>query len=145
VLLPYKKWVLETGKEYEIYIEIYDTDSHKIYPSDVSAASIIFIFLVKSAYFDVYAPIGRLLMGGEGGGGRQAPSSLVTKLTRSFPSSIIYPSILLAPSPVFASPLNPPYVPAAFPLSCPSASHWPFYFPPFHLHLSPHSNRVGVG
>ncbi|KAK7447124.1 hypothetical protein BaRGS_00040214 [Batillaria attramentaria] len=34
VVLPTKKWVLETGREYEIYIEVYDTDSHKIYPSD---------------------------------------------------------------------------------------------------------------
>jgi hypothetical protein len=65
VVLPYKKWVLETGKEYEIYIEIYDTDSHKIYPSDVSAASFFFLLLlVRSAYFDVHAPIGRLLMAG---------------------------------------------------------------------------------
>ena len=36
VVLPTRKWVLETGREYEIYIEVYDTDSHKIYPSDVS-------------------------------------------------------------------------------------------------------------
>ncbi|GFN96241.1 nuclear pore membrane glycoprotein 210-like [Plakobranchus ocellatus] len=34
VVLPHRKWVLETGREYEIIIEIYDTDSHKIYPSD---------------------------------------------------------------------------------------------------------------
>ena len=36
VVLPHRKWVLETGREYEILIEIFDTDSHKIYPSDVS-------------------------------------------------------------------------------------------------------------
>ena len=36
VVLPGKKWVLETGRDYEIIIEIYDKDSHKIYPSDVS-------------------------------------------------------------------------------------------------------------
>ncbi|KAL8601946.1 hypothetical protein ACOMHN_008438 [Nucella lapillus] len=34
VVLPTRKWVLETSREYEIYIEVYDTDSHKIYPSD---------------------------------------------------------------------------------------------------------------
>ncbi|XP_076471495.1 nuclear pore membrane glycoprotein 210-like [Babylonia areolata] len=34
VVLPTRKWVLETRREYEIYIEVYDTDSHKIYPSD---------------------------------------------------------------------------------------------------------------
>ena len=37
-MLPGKKWVLETGKDYEIIIEIYDKDSHKIHPSDVSRA-----------------------------------------------------------------------------------------------------------
>jgi hypothetical protein len=79
-----------------------------------------------------------------GRGGHQAPSGLVTKLTRSFPSSIICPSLLLAPSPVFLSPLNPPYTHAAFSLSCPSDSHWPYYFLLFHLHLSPHPNGVGV-
>ncbi|BFZ03901.1 hypothetical protein BsWGS_06940 [Bradybaena similaris] len=34
VVLPGKKWVLETGKEYDIYFEIYDADSHRLYPSD---------------------------------------------------------------------------------------------------------------
>ncbi|XP_071099780.1 nuclear pore membrane glycoprotein 210-like isoform X2 [Haliotis cracherodii] len=34
VVLPTKKWVLETGREYDIFIEVYDKDSHKIYPSD---------------------------------------------------------------------------------------------------------------
>ncbi|XP_055899109.1 nuclear pore membrane glycoprotein 210-like [Biomphalaria glabrata] len=34
VILPHRKWILETGREYEIYLEIYDTDSHMIYPSD---------------------------------------------------------------------------------------------------------------
>ena len=38
VVLPHRKWVLESGREYDIYIEIYDTDSHKIYPSDVSSS-----------------------------------------------------------------------------------------------------------
>jgi hypothetical protein len=79
-----------------------------------------------------------------GRGGHQAPSGLVTKLTLSFPSSIICPSLLPAPSPVFASPLNPLYIPAAFPLSCPSASNWPYHFPLFHLHLFPHPNGVRV-
>ncbi|CAG5123932.1 unnamed protein product, partial [Candidula unifasciata] len=34
VVLPDKKWVLQTGREYDIYIEIYDIDSHRLYPSD---------------------------------------------------------------------------------------------------------------
>ncbi|XP_070200007.1 nuclear pore membrane glycoprotein 210-like [Littorina saxatilis] len=34
VVLPTRKWVLETGREYDIYIEVYDTDSHKIHASD---------------------------------------------------------------------------------------------------------------
>ncbi|KAH9518820.1 hypothetical protein Btru_006348 [Bulinus truncatus] len=34
VILPHRKWILETGREYDIYLEIYDTDSHQIYPSD---------------------------------------------------------------------------------------------------------------
>lgn len=33
-VLPYKKWVLETDREYDIYLEIYDSDNHKIYPSE---------------------------------------------------------------------------------------------------------------
>ena len=35
-MLPGRKWVLETNRDYEILIEIYDKDSHKIFPSDVS-------------------------------------------------------------------------------------------------------------
>lgn len=35
-MLPGRKWVLETHRNYEILIEIYDKDSHKIFPSDVS-------------------------------------------------------------------------------------------------------------
>ncbi len=35
VVLPGRKWVLESGRDYEILIEIYDKDSHKIYPSEV--------------------------------------------------------------------------------------------------------------
>ncbi len=38
VVLPGRKWVLETNRDYEILIEIYDKDSHRIYPSDVSLA-----------------------------------------------------------------------------------------------------------
>ncbi|ESO84308.1 hypothetical protein LOTGIDRAFT_236288 [Lottia gigantea] len=34
VVLPGKKWVLETDREYDILIEVYDTDSHMIFPSD---------------------------------------------------------------------------------------------------------------
>ena len=36
VVLPHKKWVLETGREYVVKIDVYDKDSHRIYPSDVS-------------------------------------------------------------------------------------------------------------
>ncbi|RUS72155.1 hypothetical protein EGW08_020082, partial [Elysia chlorotica] len=49
VVLPHRKWVLETGKEYEIIIEIYDTDSHKIYPSD----NVRVVAEFPSAYFKV--------------------------------------------------------------------------------------------
>ncbi|XP_041366942.1 nuclear pore membrane glycoprotein 210-like [Gigantopelta aegis] len=34
VVLPTRKWVLETGREYEVLIEVYDKDSHKIFPSN---------------------------------------------------------------------------------------------------------------
>lgn len=37
VVLPDKKWVLGTEKVYIILIELYDKNSHKIYPSDVSS------------------------------------------------------------------------------------------------------------
>lgn len=37
VVLPTRKWVLETGREYDILMEVYDKDSHKLYPSDVSS------------------------------------------------------------------------------------------------------------
>ena len=44
--------MLETGREYEIYIEVYDTDSHKIYPSDVSPAwSVFFVFVLHPCKF----------------------------------------------------------------------------------------------
>ena len=36
VVLPDRKWVLETGREYEVLIEVYDKNSHRLYPSDVS-------------------------------------------------------------------------------------------------------------
>jgi nuclear pore complex protein Nup210 len=39
-VLPGRKWVLEVGRVYEIYIEIYDKDSHKIFPSEVSSPSL---------------------------------------------------------------------------------------------------------
>lgn len=39
MVLPGRKWVLETEHVYEILIEIYDKDSHRIYPSDVSHKS----------------------------------------------------------------------------------------------------------
>ncbi|XP_071795697.1 nuclear pore membrane glycoprotein 210-like isoform X2 [Asterias amurensis] len=35
VVLPGKNWVLETGRLYEIMIEIYDRDSHKMFPADI--------------------------------------------------------------------------------------------------------------
>ena len=41
VISPHRKWVLETGREYEIVIEMYDKNSHKIYPSDVSTCTAI--------------------------------------------------------------------------------------------------------
>ena len=34
VCLPGRKWVLETGKQYEIIIEVYDKDNHKLHSSD---------------------------------------------------------------------------------------------------------------
>ncbi|GAB1602354.1 nuclear pore membrane glycoprotein 210-like isoform X1, partial [Argonauta hians] len=34
VVLSYTKWVLETGRNYEICLEIFDSSNHKIYPSD---------------------------------------------------------------------------------------------------------------
>jgi hypothetical protein len=130
-IVIFKKNGVQTMVEYPFYgTEVY------------SLQSIIFAtYIAVSSFFVEFCPHGPPP---RGRGGHQAPSGLVTKLTRSFPSSIIYPSLLLAPSPVFSSPLNPPYIPAAFPLSCPSASHWPYYFPLFHLNLSPHPNGVGV-
>ena len=35
-MLPDRKWVLETGREYEVLIEVYDKNSHRLHPSDVS-------------------------------------------------------------------------------------------------------------
>ncbi|XP_067655062.1 nuclear pore membrane glycoprotein 210-like isoform X1 [Haliotis asinina] len=49
VVLPTKKWVLETGREYDIFIEVYDKDSHKIYPSDNVRIEAMF----PSKYFKV--------------------------------------------------------------------------------------------
>ncbi|XP_062607902.1 nuclear pore membrane glycoprotein 210-like [Saccostrea cucullata] len=49
VVLPDKKWVLETEKEYTIVIELYDKNSHKIYPSD----NVILRALFPKEYFDV--------------------------------------------------------------------------------------------
>ncbi|KAL5006223.1 hypothetical protein ScPMuIL_015029 [Solemya velum] len=34
VVWPDRKWVLETGRVYDVVIEVYDKDSHKIYPSN---------------------------------------------------------------------------------------------------------------
>lgn len=33
---PEDRWVLETGRKYEIFIEVFDKSGHKIYLSDVS-------------------------------------------------------------------------------------------------------------
>ncbi|XP_060082895.1 nuclear pore membrane glycoprotein 210-like [Ylistrum balloti] len=49
VILPHKKWVLETGREYEIIIEVYDKNSHKVYPSD----NVIIRALFPKEYFQV--------------------------------------------------------------------------------------------
>ncbi|XP_059163994.1 nuclear pore membrane glycoprotein 210-like [Physella acuta] len=49
VVLPHRKWSLETGREYEIYVEIYDTDSHKIQPSD----NVRVLTEFQSKYFQV--------------------------------------------------------------------------------------------
>ena len=35
VIFPGKNWVLQTGKYYEIQIEIFDRDSHKMFPADI--------------------------------------------------------------------------------------------------------------
>ncbi|KAK3608986.1 hypothetical protein CHS0354_020538 [Potamilus streckersoni] len=34
VVLPDRKWVLETGREYEVIVEVYDKNSHRLFPSD---------------------------------------------------------------------------------------------------------------
>lgn len=51
-MLPGKKWVLETKREYEIYIEVYDTDSHKIFPSDVSILPLNMNFYLQLFYIN---------------------------------------------------------------------------------------------
>ncbi|XP_022099452.1 nuclear pore membrane glycoprotein 210-like isoform X2 [Acanthaster planci] len=51
VVLPGKNWVLETGRFYEILIEIYDRDSHKMFPADIPNIRIEADFV--SEYFDV--------------------------------------------------------------------------------------------
>lgn len=33
---PEDRWVLETGRKYDIFIEVFDKSGHKIYLSDVS-------------------------------------------------------------------------------------------------------------
>ncbi|XP_021353376.1 nuclear pore membrane glycoprotein 210-like isoform X2 [Mizuhopecten yessoensis] len=49
VILPHNKWVLETGREYEILIEVYDKNSHKVYPSD----NVIIKATFPTEYFQV--------------------------------------------------------------------------------------------
>ncbi len=50
VVLPGRKWVLESGRDYEILIEIYDKDSHKIYPSEV-ILTILYIEKIHNSIF----------------------------------------------------------------------------------------------
>ncbi|VDI43866.1 nuclear pore complex protein Nup210, partial [Mytilus galloprovincialis] len=50
VVLPHRKWVLETGRQYEILIELYDKDSHRIHPSD----NIIIEAAFPSTYFKLH-------------------------------------------------------------------------------------------
>jgi len=38
-VMPGRKWVLESGRKYEITIELYDQDSHKMHLSRVSFIS----------------------------------------------------------------------------------------------------------
>ncbi|XP_048780768.2 nuclear pore membrane glycoprotein 210-like isoform X2 [Ostrea edulis] len=49
VVLPNKKWVLETEIEYTIVIEVFDKNSHKIYPSD----NVMLKAMFPKEYFDV--------------------------------------------------------------------------------------------
>ncbi|XP_053384697.1 nuclear pore membrane glycoprotein 210-like [Mercenaria mercenaria] len=49
VVLPDRKWVLETGRVYTVLIEVYDKHSHKLYPSD----NVIIDELFPIEYFDV--------------------------------------------------------------------------------------------
>ncbi|XP_050414022.1 nuclear pore membrane glycoprotein 210 isoform X1 [Patella vulgata] len=49
VVLPNMKWVLESNREYDILIEVYDTDSHKIFSSDNVRIEAMF----PTAYFKV--------------------------------------------------------------------------------------------
>ena len=48
VVLPDRKWVLETGREYEVLIEVYDKNSHRLHPSDVSKVSIKAMFITEN-------------------------------------------------------------------------------------------------
>ncbi|CAC5367420.1 NUP210 [Mytilus coruscus] len=50
VVLPHRKWVLETGRKYEILIELYDKDSHRIHPSD----NIIIDAAFPDTYFELH-------------------------------------------------------------------------------------------
>ncbi|KAL4239762.1 hypothetical protein ACF0H5_000565 [Mactra antiquata] len=49
VVLPDRKWVLETGRVYTILIEVYDQHSHKIHPSD----NVIIDALFPKDYFEL--------------------------------------------------------------------------------------------
>ncbi|XP_064601442.1 nuclear pore membrane glycoprotein 210-like [Liolophura sinensis] len=49
VVLPTRKWVLETGREYDILMEVYDKDSHKLHPSEN--------VIIKSSFQDMYLDV----------------------------------------------------------------------------------------
>ena len=40
MIVPGGNWVLETGKYYEITIDVYDRDSNKMFPSDIPVSSL---------------------------------------------------------------------------------------------------------
>ncbi|KAL3841492.1 hypothetical protein ACJMK2_019630 [Sinanodonta woodiana] len=49
VVLPDRKWVLETGREYEVIVEVYDKNSHRLFPSD----NVIITAMFPEEYFKV--------------------------------------------------------------------------------------------
>ncbi|XP_071512100.1 nuclear pore membrane glycoprotein 210-like [Diadema antillarum] len=51
VIVPGENWVLETGRYYEITIDVYDRDSNKMFPSDIPNIRIETVF--PPEYFEV--------------------------------------------------------------------------------------------